>query len=292
MASALPRVDTLMREGVTRSRSESGLRARGARSGNENAARGPAASARRRPLSVTTSFLGAHAMPPEAWATRMPISRWCATNMLPAVAKAGLADCVDAFCDNIGFTREQTKRVFDAAKAHGLPVKLHAEQLSNQHGAALAAQYGAQSADHLERIDEADVQRDGQVPAPSRCCCPAPSTLYARRRSRRWISCASTASISPSATDCNPGTSPLTSLLLVMNMAATLFRLTVDECLAGRHPQCRPGSGAPRQDRHAREPGKSCDLAIWNVERPAELVYRIGLNPLYQRGVARPMSVT
>jgi len=188
---------------------------------------------------------------------------------------------VDAFCEGIGFTPAQVAQVFAAAQAHGLKVKLHAEQLSNLHGAALAASYGALSADHLEYLDD-----DG-VAAMARAGTVAvllPGAYYFVRETRLPPVAALRAHGVPIAlaTDCNPGTSPLTSPLLAMNMGATLFRLTVDECLAGFTREAARALG--RLDQVGTlEAGKWCDLAIWNVERPAELVYRMGARPLHAR---------
>jgi imidazolonepropionase len=232
-------------------------------------------------VSVTATFLGAHALPPEfAGDADGYIDQVC-RQMIPAVAAEGLADAVDAFCEGIGFTPAQTQRVFEAARAHGLPVKLHAEQLSNQHGAALAAAFGALSADHLEHLDP-----DG-VAAMARAGTTAvllPGAFYFMRETKTPPIAALRAAGVPLAlaTDCNPGTAPLTSLLLVMNLAATLFRMTVDECLAGVTREAARAIG--RLDQVGTlEAGKACDLAIWNVERPAELVYRLGFNPLQAR---------
>ncbi len=279
LASALPRVDALIAEGVTTLEVKSGY-------GLERASEMKSLKAARRlgevrPLSVTTTFLGAHAMPPEAAGDKDAYIDLVCRDMLPAVAAAGLADSVDAFCETIGFTPEQVARVFEAARAHGLPVKLHAEQLSNLHGAALAARFGAQSADHLEYIDEAGA---AALAASGTVAVLLPGAFYFVREThkppvellrRHGVHIAI-------ASDNNPGSSPLTSLLLAMNMAATLFRLTVDECLAGVTREAARALG--RLDRIGTlEAGKSCDLAIWDVERPAELVYRMGFNPLHQR---------
>ena len=279
VASALPRVDALMAEGVTTLEVKSGY-------GLERAAEMKSLSAARRlgevrPLTVTTTFLGAHALPPEAAGDKDAYIAAVCRDMLPAVAAAGLADAVDAFCEGIGFTPAQVAQVFEAARAHGLPVKLHAEQLSNLHGAALAARFGALSADHLEHVDEAGVEalaRAGTVAVL------LPGAFYFVRETqkppvellrRHGVHIAL-------ASDSNPGSCPLTSLLLAMNMAATLFRLTVDECLAGVTREAARALG--RLDRVGTlEAGKSCDLAIWTIERPAELVYRMGFNPLYAR---------
>ncbi len=279
VASALPRVDALMAEGVTTLEVKSGY-------GLERDAEMKSLKAARRlgevrPLSVATTFLGAHALPPEAAGDKDAYISTVCRDMLPAVAAAGLADAVDAFCDNIGFTAEQVARVFETAKGLSLPVKLHAEQLSNQHGAALAARFGALSADHLEHIDEVGVAalaKSGTVAVL------LPGAFYFVRETlkppvetmrRHGVHVAL-------ASDSNPGSCPLTSLLLAMNMAATLFRLTVDECLAGVTREAARALG--RLDRIGTlEAGKSCDLAIWEIERPAELVYRMGFNPLHSR---------
>jgi imidazolonepropionase len=201
--------------------------------------------------------------------------------MIPAIAGDRLADAVDAFCENIAFSPEQTARVFAAAQAAHLPVKLHADQLSNLHGAKLAAEHGALSADHLEYTDE-----DG-VAAMARAGTVAvllPGAFYVLREKqlppveslrRHRVPIAI-------ATDSNPGTSPITSLLLVLNMAATLFRLTVEETIAGVTREAARALGK-LDEVGTLETGKWCDLAIWEIERPAELAYRIGFNPLYRR---------
>ena len=279
LAQALPRVDALIAEGVTTLEVKSGY-------GLERAAEMKSLKAARRlgevrPLSVTTTFLGAHALPPEAAGDKDAYIALVCRDMLPAVAAAGLADSVDAFCETIGFTPEQVARVFEAARAHGLPVKLHAEQLSNQHGAALAARFGAQSADHLEYIDEAGA---AALAASGTVAVLLPGAFYFVRETHKPpVDLLRRLGVHIAiASDSNLGSSPLTSLLLAMNMAATLFRLTVDECLAGVTREAARALG--RLDRIGTlEAGKSCDLAIWDVERPAELVYRMGFNPLHQR---------
>ena len=279
VASALPRVDALMAEGVTTLEVKSGY-------GLERASEMRSLKAARRlgevrPLSVTTTFLGAHALPPEAAGDKDAYISAVCRDMLPAVAAAGLADAVDAFCDNIGFTPEQVGRVFDAAKVHGLPVKLHAEQLSNQHGAALAARFGALSADHLEHIDEEGVAALAEA---GTVAVLLPGAFYFVRETKKPpVETMRRHGVHVAlASDSNPGSCPLTSLLLAMNMAATLFRLTVDECLAGVTREAARALG--RLDSIGTlEAGKSCDLAIWEIERPAELVYRMGFNPLHSR---------
>jgi imidazolonepropionase len=279
VASALPRLEALIAEGVTTVEVKSGY---GLDLESElKMLRAARRLGEVRPVRIVTTFLGAHALPPEfAGDADGYIDHVCEV-MLPAVAQAGLADAVDAFCEGIGFSPEQTERLFRAARAHGLPVKLHAEQLSNLHGAALAARHGALSADHLEHLDGASIAAmaaSGTVAtllpgAYYFCRETVPPPVAALREARVPIAL---------ATDCNPGTSPLTSLLLAMNMGATLFRLTVPECLAA---VTRHAAQALDLSNHlgTLEPGKACDLAIWDIERPADLVYRMGFNPLHAR---------
>jgi imidazolonepropionase len=277
--AALPRLDTLMAEGVTTIEIKSGY---GLQLDTE---RRQLQAARRladeRAVSVRTTFLGAHAVPPEMAGNKTGYIDTLCNEMLPAIAAEGLADAVDAFCEGIAFSVEQTAQVFAKAQTLGLPVRLHADQLSNLHGAALAARFGALSADHLEYADEdgvAAMARAGTVAVV------LPGAFYfirekqlppidAMRRHRVPIAL---------ATDCNPGTSPLTSLLLTMNMGATLFRLTVDECIAAVTREAARALGLFDQTGSLDE-GKRCDLAIWDIERPAELVYRMGFNPLHAR---------
>ncbi|MFY9700395.1 MAG: imidazolonepropionase [Rhodoplanes sp.] len=277
VSASLPRLDRLIAEGVTTVEIKSGY-------GLDDATEIRMLRAARqlgetRPISVTTTYLGAHALPPEADSRDQYIDGVCA--VIPALARNGLADAVDAFCESIAFSPEQTARVLRAARAAGLPVKLHADQLSNLHGARLAAEHGALSADHLEYTDD-----DG-VAAMARAGTVAvllPGAFYMLRERQAPPVAAMRQHRVPIAlaTDCNPGTSPLTSPLLVMNMAATLFRLTVDEALAGVTREAARALGRLAAV-GTLEPGKWCDLAIWDVERAAELVYRIGFNPLAHR---------
>jgi imidazolonepropionase len=204
-----------------------------------------------------------------------------ADEMLPALAAEGLVDGVDGFCERIAFTRDEITRVFDAARRAELPVKLHADQLSNCGGAALAAEYRALSADHLEYADEqgvAAMARAGVVAVL------LPGAYYVLRERKAPPVGFLRKHLVPMAiaTDCNPGTSPLTSLLLAVNMAATLFGLTIEECLAGVTRNAARALGLD-QETGSLEPGKWADLAIWDIERPAELVYRLGFNPLRMR---------
>jgi imidazolonepropionase len=277
--SARPRLDALIAEGVTTVEIKSGY--------------GLALDAERRQLqaarqlgkeaavTVRTTFLGAHAVPPEMKGRSSDYIDLVCQEMLPAITREGLADAVDAFCETIAFSAKETARVFTAARRLGLPVRLHADQLSNLHGAALAAQFGALSADHLEYADEAGI---AAMKAAGTVAVVLPGAFYFIREHqvppiaamrRQGIGIAL-------ATDSNPGTSPLTSILLAMNMGATLFRLTVEECIAAvtREAARALGLGA---EIGTLEPGKFCDLAIWNIERPAELVYRMGFNPLHAR---------
>jgi imidazolonepropionase len=279
VASALPRLDALIAEGVTTVEVKSGYGL--TRDDEIKMLRAARQLGKVRPVRIVTTFLGAHAPPPEYTGDADGYVDHVCNTMLPAVAEAGLADAVDAFCEGIGFTRAQTSRLFDAAKALGLPIKLHAEQLSNLHGAALAAEAGALSADHLEYLDDGGV---AAMAAAGTIATLLPGAFYYMRETQRPPIAALRAAGVPIAlaTDCNPGTSPLTSLLLAMNMGATLFRLTVEECLLGVTRNAARALGL--QDRVGTlEAGKACDLAIWDIERPAELVYRMGFNPLHAR---------
>ncbi|WP_027153906.1 imidazolonepropionase [Mesorhizobium sp. WSM2561] len=279
IAQSLPRLDALIAEGLTTIEVKSGY---GLDLENEKKSlRAARLLGENRPVTVTTSFLGAHALPPEAKGDKDAFIELVANEILPAVTAEGLADAVDGFCEGIAFSPEQISRVFDAAKAAGLPVKLHADQLSNLHGAELAARYGALSADHLEYTDEAGaaaMARAGTVATI------LPGAYYFIRETKKPpIGLFRQHGVKMAvATDCNPGTSPLTSLLLTMNMAATLFGLTVDECLAGVTREAARALGRLGST-GTLEAGKSADLAIWDIERPAELVYRMGFNPLHAR---------
>ena len=277
--TALPRLDALIAEGLTTVEIKSGY---GLTHVDEiKMLRAARKLGSERPVRIATTFLGAHALPPEFSNDPDAYITAVCEQMIPAVAGAGLADAVDAFCEGIGFSIAQTRRVFEASAANGLRVKLHAEQLSNLHGAALAAEFGALSADHLEYLDQEGI---GAMAAAGTVATLLPGAYYFVRETRKPPVAGLRGAGVPIAlaTDCNPGTSPLTSLLLVMNMAATLFEMTVDECLAGvtRNAALALGLGS---EIGTLEVGKSCDLAIWDIERPAELVYRMGFNPLYAR---------
>ncbi|MFB3128600.1 MAG: imidazolonepropionase, partial [Lysobacteraceae bacterium] len=232
-------------------------------------------------VNVVTTFLGAHAIPPGREAQEYT-DEVCNV-MIPAIAAEGLAEAVDVFCENIAFSPAQARQVFEAARANGLAVKIHAEQLSNQHGAELAASFGALSADHIEHLDDAGI---AAMAAAGTVAVLLPGAFYFTRDTTLPPIAALRAAGVPLAlaTDSNPGTSPLTSPLLAMNMGATLFRLTVDECIAGFTREAARALG--RSDRIGRlAVGLDCDLAIWDIDGPADLVYRIGFNPLHARVV-------
>jgi imidazolonepropionase len=276
---SLPRLDALIGEGVTTIEIKSGY---GLDLPNERKSLLAAGRmGRERSVSVRRTFLGAHALPPEFAGDKTGFIEAIVTAILPALAREGLIDAVDGFCEGIAFSPEEIARVFDAARALGLPVKLHADQLSNLHGAALAARFGALSADHLEQSDEDSAA--AMARARTTAVILPGAYYFIRETNAPPIALFRKYGVPMAvATDCNPGTSPMTSLLLAMNMAATLFRMTVDECIAGvtREAARALGLGA---EVGTLEAGKSADLAIWNIEQPAELVYRLGFNPLHAR---------
>ena len=229
------------------------------------------------PITAKTTFLGAHALPPD-YAGRADdyIEQVCKA-MLPNVAEQNLADAVDAFCEHIAFSTNQVERVFQAATALNLPVKLHAEQLSNQGGSALAARYHALSADHLEYLDSAGVRA---MAAAGTVAVLLPGAFYFLGETQLPPIAALRQQGVPIAvaTDSNPGSSPVTSLLLMLNMACTLFRLTPEEALAGVTRHAARALGVDNE-RGTLETGKQADLVAWDITHPAELAYRIGANP-------------
>jgi imidazolonepropionase len=278
IAASFPRIAAMLAEGVCVIEIKSGY---GLDIETElRMLRAARAIAKQRPVRIVTSFLGAHAVPPEF---KDRSDAYIDDVCIPALRAAhaeGLVDAVDGFCEGIAFSTAQMARVFDVAKSLGLPVKLHAEQLSNLGGAKLAASYGALSADHIEYLDEEGVAalakagttavilpgafytlREKQVP---------PIDLLRKHKVPMALS-----------TDCNPGSSPMTSLLLAMNMGCTLFRMTPEEALLGATTNAARALGL--KDCGTIEVGKRADLAIWNIEHPAELAYRIGFNPLHSR---------
>lgn len=279
VAETLPRLDALIGEGVTTVEIKSGY---GLDRDNEiKALRAARRLGELRDVTVRTTFLGAHALPPEMNGDKAGYIEKVVADMLPAVAAAGLADAVDGFCEGIAFSPAEIARVFDAARRLGLPVKLHADQLSNLAGAALAASYGALSADHLEYTDADGARAMAQAGTVAvilpgayyfiRETKKPPVALFREHGVRMAI-----------ATDNNPGTSPLTSLLLTMNMAATLFGMTVEECLAGITREAARALGL-LDEIGTLEAGKRADFALWDIGQPAELVYRMGFNPLHRR---------
>jgi imidazolonepropionase len=231
----------------------------------------PPPSSGRGGVRVLRTFLALHALPTEFKDDREAYVQLVADTFVPAVAAAGAADAIDAFCDTIGFTPQETERVFAAARANGLPVKLHAEQLSNQKGAALAARYGALSADHLEYLDDDGI---AAMAGAGTVAVLLPAAFYCLRETKLPpIDKLRAASVPMAvATDCNPGTAPMTSPLLAMNMACTLFRLTPEEALAGMTREGARALGL-QDEIGTLEVGKAADLAVWDIASLAELSY-------------------
>ena len=276
--TALPRLDALIAEGVATVEIKSGY---GLDIETElNMLRAARRLAELRPVRVKTSFLGAHAVPAEYKGSPEAYLREVCLPALDAAAEEGLADAIDGFCEGIAFTPDQIETVFKRAEMHHLPVKLHAEQLSNIGGTRLAARHGALSADHLEYADEGDAAALAQSGSVAVLL---PGAFYTLRETRKPPVEAFRAQGVPMAvaTDCNPGSSPLASLLLAMNMACTVFRMTPEEALAGATRHAARALGLT--DCGVISPGMRADIAVWNVEHPAELAYRIGFNPLYER---------
>ncbi len=278
VASALPRLDALIAEGVTTLEIKSGYGL-----DHETELRMLRAARRLsqlRPVQIQTSFLGAHAIPEEfAGEADRYIDEVCIPTLRAAHAE-GLVNAVDAFCEGIAFQPAQVARVFTVAKELGLPVKIHAEQLSNLGGAKMAAGFDALSADHVEYLDVDGVKAMAKA---GTAAVILPGAFYTLRETqsppievfrKHGVAMAL-------ATDANPGSSPLTSLLLAMNMGSTLFRLTPEEALAGVTRNAARALGLP--DRGTIAAGQRADLAVWDINTPAELAYRIGFNPLYQR---------
>lgn len=278
VASALPRIDAMVAEGVATIEVKSGY---GLDLETElRMLRAARALAALRPVTIRTSFLGAHAVPAEyAGRADAYIDEVCLPTLRTAHAE-GLADAVDGFCEGIAFSPAQIARVFDLAKSLGLPVKLHAEQLSNLGGAALAARYGALSADHLEYLDETGVQA---MAAAGTVAVILPGAFYTLRETMVPPIALLRQYGVPMAvsTDMNPGSSPMASLLLTMNMACTLFRMTPEEALRGATQHAARALGLA--DRGMLAPGLRADMVVWNADTPAELAYRIGFNPIHQR---------
>jgi imidazolonepropionase len=274
-AAALRRLDALLAEGVTTVEIKSGY---GLDQDTElKMLRVARELGRLRPVDVLTSYLGAHAIPPDFRENRAGYLDLVCNTVLPAAAQQGLADAVDAFCEGIAFTVEETRRVFEAARALGLPVKLHAEQLSNLGGAKLAAGFGALSVDHVEYLDEAGVKA---IAASGTAAVLLPGAFYyLREKQAPPVAALRRAGVPIAvATDLNPGSSPVHSLLAAMNMACVLFGLTPEEALCG--VTCNAAGALGLRDRGTIAPGMKADIALWDVERPGELAYPIGCNPL------------
>ncbi|WP_415718140.1 imidazolonepropionase [Roseibium sp.] len=278
VTEALPRVDALIAEGVTTLEIKSGYGLD--RETELRMLRAARKLAERRPVTIRTSFLGAHAVPAEYKGRPDAYLDDVCLPTLQAAFNEGLVDAVDGFCEGIAFSPEQIARVFDKARELSLPVKLHAEQLSNLGGASLAASYGALSADHLEYLDETGVEA---MAASGSVAVLLPGAFYTLRETQQPpLELLRKHKVPVAlATDCNPGSSPLASLLLTMNMGCTLFRMTPEEALAGVTREAARALGL--NDRGTLEAGKRADLAIWNISQPAELSYRIGFNALEKR---------
>jgi imidazolonepropionase len=273
IASGAARLDCLLAEGVTTVEIKSGY---GLDVDTElRMLRAARALARERPVDVVTSFLGAHALPPEYRDDRAGYMRLVCDAALPAVARAGLADAVDGFCETIAFTVDEIEHVFARAGELGLPVKLHAEQLSDLGGAKMAAQHGALSVDHLEYLDEGDV---AALATAGTVAVMLPGAFYYLRETKTPPVAALRAHGVPMAvaTDLNPGSSPVHSLLAAMNMACVLFGLTAEEALRG--VTCHAARALGLADRGRLEPGLRADLVLWDGDGPADLVYSLGLN--------------
>lgn len=290
VAQSLPRASALASDGVTTVEIKSGY---GLDLESElkmlRAARRVGAAAG---LDAQTTFLGAHALPPEYVGRQDAYVDHLCDVMLPAVAESGLADAVDAFCESIGFSRAQTTRVFDAARKFGLPIKLHADQLSDLGGAALSASYNGLSADHIEHTSVEGVRA---MATAGTVAVLLPGAYYALRDTKLPpIAALREHGVAMAvATDLNPGTSPLLSLRLAMNMACTIFRLTPGEALLGATRHAARALGLT--DRGQLQIGQKADFVAWNVDQPAELCYWIGGNldhRTWRAGAERPLRQT
>ena len=276
LAQSLPRLDAFLAEGVATIEIKSGY---GLDIETEiKMLRVARQLGKERSVRVKTSFLGAHAIPPEFSGKADAYIDFVCEEVLPAVHYENLADAVDGFCENIAFSPNQISKVFEKAKSFGLPVKLHAEQLSNLGGATLAAKYGALSADHLEFLDQTGVEVMGES---GTVAVLLPGAFYTLRETQLPpLDSLRKAEVPIAiATDCNPGSSPLTSILLCMNMSCTLFRMTPEEALCGVTIIAAQALGIG-DEVGTIEVGKKAELAVWNVDQPAELAYRVGFNPL------------
>ena len=277
--AALPRLDRLIGEGVGTIEIKSGY---GLTVEDElKMLRAARRLGELRPVRVSTSYLAAHALPPEYKGRADAYLDAVVLAGMEAAKAEGLVDAVDGFCETIAFTPNEMRRVFEKATALGLPVKLHAEQLSDLGGAKLAASFGALSADHLEYLGEDGV---AAMAGAGSVAVLLPGAFYFLREKKLPPVAALRAAGVPLAiaTDCNPGSSPMTSLLLAMNMGCTFFRLTPEEALAGVTRNAARALGLA-DEIGTIEPGKRAEFAVWDLEHPAELAYRIGDNPLFRR---------
>lgn len=278
LASALPRLTALHQQGVTSVEIKSGY---GLDTKNEIKMLNVAGQlAEKLPVTVKRTFLGAHALPVEYKDKPDEYVDLVCHEMIPQVAKEKLADAVDVFCEGIGFSFAQTERVFAAAKKHGLPVKIHAEQLSNLGGTQLAAQYNALSSDHIEFLDEAGIKA---MKAADMTAVLLPGAFYFLRETQLPPMDLLRKHQVPMAiaTDANPGSSPINNIQLMLNMACTLFRLTPAEAIAGVTCNGAKALGLNEQKGQLAI-GFDADIAMWNVEQPAELCYQFGVNPLHE----------
>jgi imidazolonepropionase len=279
VAQSIPRLDALLAEGVTTIEIKSGY---GLDVESElKMLRAAQRLGELRAVAVRKTLLAAHATPAEYKGRNADYINAVVLPAIEAAKRAGLADAVDGFCEGIAFSPDEIRAVFDKARALGLPVKLHADQLSDLGGAALAAQFGALSADHLEYTSEEGVAAMADAGTVAVILPGAYYFLHETRKPPIGLFRKHGVPMAL-ATDCNPGTSPLTSLLLTMNMAATLFGISVDECITGVTRNAARALGLEAETGSLTS-GKRADIAIWDVSRPAELVYRIGFNPLHRR---------
>ena len=274
VAQSTPRMRSLLDEGVTTIEITSGYGLDGASELKLLRVARRLADIHR--VDVRTTLLAAHAFPPEYAGRADAYIALICDEIVPAAARAQLADAVDAFCERIGFSLAQTRRVFEAARALGLRVKLHADQLSDSGGAAIAAEFAALSADHLEYANDAGIEamaRAGTVAVL------LPGAFYCLRETRSPPIAALRQRKVPIAiaTDCNPGTAPVTSLLLMLNMGCTLFRLAPEEALAGVTRNAARALGLA--DRGVLAAGLRADLALWDIDGPGDLAYAVGANP-------------
>jgi imidazolonepropionase len=273
--SALKRLDTLLQDGITTIEIKSGY---GLDVDTElKMLRVARRLGEMRAVDIRTTFLGAHTFPPEYRDDRAGYVKLVCEKALPAVAQAGLADAVDAFCEGIAFSVDETEQVFKAARALGLPVKLHAEQLSNLGGAKMAARYNALSVDHIEYLDDDGI--DAIVRSGTVAVLLPGAFYYLREKQAPPVAMLRAKGVPVAiATDLNPGSSPVHSLLATMNMACVLFGLTPEEALLGVTANAAKALGL--RDRGVIAPGMKADLVLWDAERPGDLAYPLGFNPL------------